>query len=589
MTRRMSFVAALLVAGAPLTLAQSPAQQSADKPDRVMQAMRDEMARSTKELRLDTLPRPYFIAYRVTEGDNVGASARLGGLLTTGNGRGSRYLQVELRVGDYAFDNTNYFGAGFLPSAYVGFGAISLDDDYQEIRRQLWLSTDRAYKQAVEALSQKRAALQTRTATEAVPDFSREPVTNTVEELPAPVVNRAALDSLARDLSAIFKATPEIYNSSVSVNAGYSRIRYLNSDGTSYVRARPSAGVSVQAFTQAGDGMPLADYFSASGRVTADLPARDTLIARTRALAAGLANLRATALADAYDGPVLFEGDAAGELLNTVLAPKLVGTRKPVTNPMYERVMQMQGGANDWLDLIGARVLPLFLSVVDDPTLSSVQGVKLQESARVDDEGVTVHPTKVIDRGILKTLLMTRVPVSGIERSTGSRRGNGAAPSHLIVSADSGLPADELRRKLLALASAQGRDYAIVVRRLTNPRLTAQADPSAMTMFRSSGGAPADPPIRALVAVKVYADGHEEPVRGAEITGLGAAALKSIVGVSKAQNIYSTVYFSTAGIFSGGGGSGLVTYVTPSLLFDNVSIRKPKGSNPRPPVVSPPF
>jgi predicted Zn-dependent protease len=301
-----------------------------------------------------------------------------------------------------------------------------------------------------------------------------------------------------------------------------------------------------------------------------------------------LVKLRATPLADAYDGPVLFEGDAAAELLNTVLAPKLVGTRKPVTSPTYERMMQMQGGANDWVDLIGARVLPSFLSVVDDPTLSSVQGVNLHDSYRVDDDGVAAGPTKVIERGILKTLLMTRVPVSGIEHSTGNRRGNGAAPSHLIVSADSGLPADELRRKLLSLASAQGRDYAIVVRRLTNPRMTSQMDPSAMMMFMSSGGAAADPPIRALVAVKVYPDGREEPVRGADITGLGSAALKSIVAVSRTQTIYSTVYFSTASLF-GGGGSGLVTYVTPSLLFDNVSIRKPKGSNPRPPVVSPPL
>jgi hypothetical protein len=97
----------------------------------------------------------------------------------------------------------------------------------------------------------------------------------------------------------------------------------------------------------------------------------------------------------------------------------------------------------------------------------------------------------------------------------------------------------------------------------------------------SSGGSAADPPIRALVAVKVYADGREEPVRGADITGLGAAALKSIVAVSKAQTIYSTVYLSTASIFAGGG-SGLVTFVTPSLLFDNVSIRKSRATHVRP-------
>jgi TldD protein len=387
----------------------------------------------------------------------------------------------------------------------------------------------------------------------------------------------------------VFKATPEVYNSSVSITTGFSRVRYLNSDGTSYAIARPSASVSVQAFTQAADGMPLADYFSASGQLTSDLPSRDTLLAQARALSARLVKLRATPLAQAYDGPVLFEGDAAGELLNTILAPKLVAARRPVTSPVYERMVQMQSGANDWLDLIGARVLPSFLNVVDDPTLSSVQGVKLFDSYRVDDEGVSARPTKVIERGILKTLLMTRVPVSGIEHSTGNRRGNGAAPTHLVVSADSGLAADELRRTLLALASAQGRDYAIIVRRLTNPRMTLQMDPSAMSMFMSSGGSAAEPSMRALVAVKVYTDGREEAVRGADITGVGATALKSIIAVSKTQTVYSTTYFSAGGFLAGGGGSGRVTYVTPALLLDNVSIRKPKGNNPRPPVVAPPF
>jgi hypothetical protein len=272
MKDRTAFAATLLACAASLGVAQSPAR-SGDKTDRVMQAMRDEMARSIKDLRLDTLPKPYYIAYRISEEENVAAGARLGSLLSAQDERGERYLQVELRVGDYAFDNTNFYGAGFMPTEYVGFGSMPLDDDYQEIRRQLWLATDRAYKQAVEALTQKRAALQTRSPSEAVPDFSREPVTNTVEEPRMPSVNRAALDSFARDLSAVFKATPEIYSSSVSIGTGVSRVRYLNSDGTSYVLARASAGVRVHASTQATDGMPLTDYFSAFGELVSDLAA----------------------------------------------------------------------------------------------------------------------------------------------------------------------------------------------------------------------------------------------------------------------------------------------------------------------------
>ena len=216
--------------------------------------MRDELARSIQQLRLDTLAKPYFIAYRVTESQGVGASARLGGLLGEGDSRGSRFLQVELRVGDYSFDNTNYFGAGFVPTQFIGFGGLPVDDDYTELRRQIWLATDRAYKQALEALSQKRAALETRSRTDDLADFSHEPVTNTVDETPPAVpTNRTQIEALARDLSATFRSASEIYSSNVGVQTSWSRTIYLNSEGTSWVRGE-AARLGDRAGVHPGDG-----------------------------------------------------------------------------------------------------------------------------------------------------------------------------------------------------------------------------------------------------------------------------------------------------------------------------------------------
>ena len=105
-------IVALCVASASAAVAQGAAPAG----DVLMRAMRDEMARSIQQLRLDTLPKPYFIAYRVSESEGVTTSANLGSIVSTSDGRGNRFLQVEVRVGDYAFDNTNYFGAGFMPS-----------------------------------------------------------------------------------------------------------------------------------------------------------------------------------------------------------------------------------------------------------------------------------------------------------------------------------------------------------------------------------------------------------------------------------------------------------------------------------------
>jgi hypothetical protein len=588
-TRLAAVVSGLLGAVSAAGAQGSPSAAQAPKNDVVVRAMRDELARSIQQLRLDTLPKPYFIAYRVTESQGTGASGRLGGLVSTSDGRGSRFLQVEVRVGDYAFDNTNYFGAGFMPAQFVGFGGLPVDDDYQELRRQIWLATDRAYKQALEALSQKRAALETRSRTEDLADFSHEPVTNTVDETPPPAAppNPQTIETLARDLSATFRTASEIYNSSVGVQTSWSRTVYLNSEGTSYVRARPHAAVTAQASTQAMDGTALSMSYSEQAATLAELPSRDSLLSGVRRLAARLTEQRHVPLADAYDGPVVFEGAAAAELFNQILAARLVGMRPPVTSPTFARMVAGGGGGNDWEDLIGSLVLPRWMSVVDDPTLRTMDGRPV-ESYRVDEDGVATRATTVIDHGMLKALLTSRTPVAGVEHSTGNRFGGGARPMHVIVSADSSLSDADMRRKLIALAAAQGRPYGVIVRQLSGAGSSAD-DPQAMVAFimaqQGGSGAPA---VRGMRAAKVYADGHEEPMRGAEISGLSASSFKDIAAASQTRTLHADTFMSGQSMFASNAGNGTVTYLMPSLLFANLSIRKPRGTTPRLPVVAPP-
>lgn len=562
----------------------------APKNDVIIRAMRDELARSIQQLRLDTLPKPYFIAFRVTEGQGDGANGQLGSLVGTSDGRGSRLLQVEVRVGDYAFDNTNYFGAGFLPTQYVGFGSLPVDDDYQELRRQIWLSTDRAYKQALEALSQKRAALENRSRTDDLADFSHEPVTNTVDDVPPPTAaaaasNRQLTESLARDLSSAFRSAPEIYNSSVGVQDSWTRVTYLNSEGTSYTRARQHASVTAQASTQAVDGTNLSMSYVAQAASLAELPGRDSLLSGVRDLAARVTAQRHAPLADSYDGPILFEGGAAAELFNHVLGNKLVGMRSPVTSPTFARVVA--GGGNDWEDLIGSLVLPRWMSVVDDPTLRTMDGRPV-DGYRVDDDGVTTRATTVIDHGMLKALLTSRTPVAGAEHSTGNKFGGGARPMHVIVNADSTLSDQDMRRKLLALASAQGRPYGVIVRQLAGSNAAGDDPGAIIAAMMGQGGRGGAPAVRGMRAAKVYADGHEEPMRGAEISGLTASSFKDIAAASQTRTMHAEAFVSGASILAANGGEGTVTYLVPSLLFPNLSIRKPRGTTPKLPVVAPP-
>ena len=585
MIRRITSL--VLLGGGFLSGAGAQGAAQAPRDDAIMRAMRDELARSIQQLRLDTLPKPYFIAYRVSENEGHGTSGRLGSLLGAGDSRGGRFLQVEVRVGDYAFDNTNYFGAGFMPSAFVGFGQLPLDDDYQELRRQLWLATDHAYKQALEALSQKRAALETRSRSDDLADFTHEPVTNTVDDVPHPAAapNRQVMETLARDLSATFRTAPEIYTSSVSVSTSWSRTSYLNSEGTSYTRARPHAAVTAQASTQATDGTALSMSYSAPVASLAELPGRDSLLSAVRGLAARVTEQRHVPLADAYDGPVLFEGVAAAELFNSIIAGKLVGVRRPVSSPAFAQMVG--GGGNDWEDLIGSLVLPRWMSVVDDPRLRSMDGHPV-DNYLVDEDGVTTRATTVVDHGLLKALLTTRTPVTGVDHSTGNRFGGGARPMHVTVTADSALSDEEMRHKLLALAAAQGRAYGVVVRQLNGSGASTGDDQQAMmaAMMGQQGGGGAT--VRGVRVVKLYADGHEEPMRGAAISGVSASSFKEIAAASKTRTVHATQFMSGGSFMAGNAASGSVTYLIPSLLFANLSLRKPRGTTPKLPVVPPP-
>jgi predicted Zn-dependent protease len=599
----------------------SAAAQTPAAADPLGRALRDELARTMARLRLDTLPAPYFVAYRVDEIRTSEARASLGALLR-GADTHRRALNVELRVGDYGFDNTNFMEMPsptrtMLEGSY-GSAALPIDDDYAVLRRQLWLATDGAYKRAVEQLSQKRATLANHTRTDSLPDFSKEPPATISDVTPAPpgLFDRPAGEALVRRASALFRDIPDIYTSEVSWSAGVVRTTYVNSEGSSFTRASPWVVLRIRATTQAVDGSPLADVITLYGGAPRDLPTPDQIADSVRALGGRLTGLRRAGIAEPYNGPVLFEGEAAAELFNDIFAPRLVAVRRPVLgSPIMEEFAARLD--NPFLDQIGGRVLPSFLSVSDDPGLTTYQGRYLG-GFKVDDDGVPTRETKVIDHGILKTLLATRVPVRGVAKSSGNRWGEGPVVTNLVVSADAGagggggggggLSSDALKRKLLELAAARGKPFAIVIRRIGNPWLMGMSDP--MAFFAMMGAAESgSPTLQATLAARVYPDGHEEPIRSANLSGITPSTFKEIVAVSTAPTVYTSPFHDmSAGFggfdFEGGGGGGganfglfqmlpglgyAASYVVPSVLFEDVTVRGPSGDVPKPPLSPPPF
>jgi predicted Zn-dependent protease len=590
MTRKL-FTAALLCASAAFAAE-----------DVVMKAMRDELARSMKKLQLESLQKPYFISYREVETDTCAVSASFGAILSSmceppASQPRSRQLAVEVRVGDYARDNTNFYAFRMQASGVVrimGGDALSVpvDDNYDEIRRQLWLATDSAYKQALDVYAKKKAALENRTRTDDAPDFSKEPVISDTETTPIAPWNRAEVEAGAKALSTIFREFPGVADSEVRFNSNTSLTRFVNSEGTWYTRQTGLASWQVNASTQAVDGMPIADFDMAHGRSLRDLPSRDELAKRVRSLASRVEKLRTAALVERYTGPVLFEGQAAAEMVMQGLANAIVGVpRLVVDDSRFEKMFASDDGT--FADKIGGKVLPDFLSLTDNPAAREFGGKPLFGSYQVDEEGVKARPTQIVDKGICVTMLRSRALIPNTTASTGNRRTMGAMPSNLLFTAEKSLTADQLKAELLRLVKLRNREYGILVRRLNNPSV-ALASNRGRTIIITSRGAGAVDVEPAIEAYKVYPDGREELVRNLNINGLTLGSFKDIVAVSDTSNVFSAPFRTkrispaTAGTFLVGA-QPLVSVAVPSLLFDDLTLQRPTGDVPNLPFTKHPF
>ncbi len=586
----------------PPILPPPPLATERDTGNAVLRAMHDELARSMAELRLDTMPRPYFLSYRIDDVTRVSAEASRGSLIASSDNR-SRRLTVELRIGDYAFDNTNFLG---LPSGMFdllgefggGMGELPLDDDYAVLRRELWLATDGSYKAAVSDLAQKRAVLANRTRRTDLPDFSREDPVTTIDTVPVPRLDRSAVEGVVRGASAVFQTTPDVYQSEVTWSGGFVRTWYVNSEGTSFTRVAPWGSVHARARTQATDGLPLEDGIAEYRDTPDDLPGRDALTRQVQQFATRFTTLRDTPPSETYNGPVLFEGTAAAELFALAMGSDFSADRAPVSeNGMFNRIGGMGEGL---IDQIGSRVLPRSFTVIENPTIRRFEG-RLIGGTLVDDEGVRTRETRLVERGVLKTLLTTRVPVTGIPRSSGSRRGSGPGITNLFVTSDSGLTDAQLKKRVLALAAEQGSNgYAIVIRRIGSGG-GGRGIMAAMRAAGIGGGARAGAGAGAIPvaeAVKLYPDGREEPIRGALLAGVSDAAFKDIAAASRSRTALTlparaglrgmfTMFSMRRSSFAGFGQTA--TYVVPALLFEELSIRKPTGDGMAPPAFSPPW
>jgi len=299
-----------LACAALLVLASGAASRPAEDP--VFRAMADELARSMKDLTLEGSAPPYFMSLRVQDNEMTTIRARYGAIVEK-QSDASRYLYVELRVGDPSLDNTGFLGS--WEDIYNMREDIPEENDYASIRHEIWLAVDQAYKNALETLSRKKAYLQAHPTNEAVPDFSEAP---SVVEIGEPVTleqDTGAWESQVRAAGHVLDEYPTLEDWNVTYVATAANRRYVNSEGSRYLQGALNHQLEVSATTQAEDGQRLTSFLEYTTRDTESPPTDQRLAADIRTMADELVAMAAAPTLEEYVGPVLFTGFGATQFV----------------------------------------------------------------------------------------------------------------------------------------------------------------------------------------------------------------------------------------------------------------------------------
>ena len=563
LTRRLatSWLLAAQLSCLPLVAAPAAADKATTKPaDALLQIMKSELDRARKDLAKSD-PAPYFLSYTIYDQDQILIAASYGGLLTDTAER-KRTADVTMRVGTPELDNTH----GQSRQSGMTSGPLPLNDDSDAIARSLWELTDRAYKRAAPSYLN----VKTNTAVQAEeedksPDFSKaDPRIHVGERLTDPPFDREAWKGEVRRLSGAFRKYPDVYFATVLLQISSSNSRMVSSEGAEIATPSGSARLLIEAQTRADDGMDLLRVETFQAPLASGLPSETDIAAKIEKMATDLKSLRAAPVAEPYDGPALLSGRAAAVFFHEVLGHRLEGHRQ-----------RDEEEGQTFTKKVGQEVLPKFLSVMDDPTLRELDGVKLSGTYDFDSEGTPAQRVEVIENGILKNFLMSRMPIKNFDNSNGHGRNQpGLMPTgrqgNLVVSSTQSVPESEMREKLIELVKKEGKPYGLYFDDIQGGfTLTTRSLPQAFQVLP-------------VIVYKVYPDGRpDELVRGVDIVGTPLAALTRIITTGDKQHVFN-------GICGAESGSVPVSAVAPAMLFSEMEVQKRAHGHDRPPILPAP-
>ncbi|MCP9610642.1 TldD/PmbA family protein [Coprobacter tertius] len=535
--------------------------------EQLLDVLSKEADRNLELLRQEEVP-AYYISYRVYQNSDQTFSSQFGGSDTPVREE-SRMLHVIVRVGDVQLDNTHEVKGDFFGSQNEGQSILfPLSDDPEAIRLALWVATDKYYKNAVQRYKKVKANVAVSVeAEDKSPDFTKESAEVYIEKkltLKDLKYDENEIERKLNKYTSLFLKNKDILSGDAFFRAGIQQMYFADTEGRKIFQNDASVRLGLNAYTIANDGMSLPLYVSYFGFKASDLPSDKKILADVAEMSDMLSQLKKAPVADSYTGPAILSSKATGVFFHEFFGHRVEGAR-----------MKLEGDAQTFKKKVSQSVLPGDMSVYFDPTLKEYKNTLLSGRYVFDDEGIRGQRVDVVDKGTLKSFLMSRTPIDGFLNSNGHGRGMiyydpVTRQSNMIVETNNPFTPGELRAKLRDELKKQGKPYGYyfgeVSGGFTN---TTRFDANAFN-------------VTPLIVYRIYADGRpDELVRGVNLIGTPLSVFSQIMACGDDYEVFN-------GYCGAESGSIPVSCVAPTMLIKTVETQKSGKSTAQPPVLERP-
>ena len=533
---------------------------------RVIEVLKKSLKRSLK-LRLPGYLNPYYVSFLVRDIERFHVSASAGSVFELEK-QPKRIVFCDLRVGNYKNDQT--LG---LPktdeeeeSLIKKYSILPLEDsNLYAFETCLWRLSELCYRDALKRYQEKQAKKVFSPENERfkLASFTKLPPAKFFKVKKFSAVNQSFWKDFVKKISKLLINLPKITFDYVSFSVEREIKIFVNTERRVIVQSLEVCSLFFEMFTQTWDGSNVKQEFSLNVGDLQEVPNFRDIKEIIEEKYAKLKKLASARRLYSFSGPTLLLGGPAGLLFHETLGHRLEGDR-----------LLEEGEINALRGLIGKKILPLDITIIDNPKLKKLNGQTCVGSYDFDDQGVPSQSTTLFEDGVLKGFLTSRAQCyfknfkpNGHARSSDTHHPM-SRMGVLVVKAKKTHSLEKLKEMLVREIVKQGKPYGMIIEETIDGETRTDAyNPQVF-----SG--------KVNYAKLVYPDGNEEVIRGLNFVGTPLQSLSQIIAVGDKLELDNSFCVAESGTVP-------VTTISPAILLKNFELQTIEDTPVAPPFLLP--